>query len=79
MQLDRWRIENGLTFEALAARLSTEELPLSTERVRRYCLPHDHRLSTTPTRRILLQIFEKTDGFVQPNDFAGLVEDAPRR
>lgn len=64
MTLEAWRREEGWTFQRLA-----EALGVTEETARRYCLPEDHLLARFPTRPLLYQIHEITNGQVKPNDF----------
>lgn len=72
MTLEDWRLEEGLTYRALADRLSDANLRVNEETARRWCLPEGDALSRTPDRAWMRRIFEVTDGAVTPNDFAGI-------
>lgn len=72
MTLEDWRLDEGLTHDALAKLLSEENHTVTKETVRRWCLPEDDPLSRTPDRAWMRRIYTVSDGRVTPNDFAGI-------
>lgn len=72
MTLEDWRLDEGLTYRALARVLSSGEMHVTWETVRRWCLPEEDALSRAPDRRWMRRIYEVTGGQVTPNDFAGI-------
>lgn len=67
MTLDEYRRQEGLSLEKLG-----ENIGVSEETARRYCLPEDHPMSRMPNRELLRTIYKVSGGQVTPNDFVAL-------
>jgi hypothetical protein len=72
MTLEDWRLIEGLTYKALAAKLSNDNMQVTPETARRWCLPEGDALHRTPDPAWMRRIYGVTAGAVTPNDFAGL-------
>lgn len=64
MNLDQWRIQQGLTYAALAVRIGVSKM-----QARRYCLREQ-----IPERNRMRRIWQVTGGVVRPDSFYDMEE-----
>lgn len=71
MKLADWLKTQGMTYSDLARKLGRKP-----DTIRRICLPVDHPTQRHPSPDLMRQVFEATNGAVEPNDFCDFVPDA---